>query len=88
MWRKSYLANFRQRSAEKKRKALQERRVERERHIEESISLWEKEVVPDWKVVYRNPALRKLWWKGIPSTLRASMWERAVGNPLALSKGR
>ncbi|KAG6841774.1 hypothetical protein C0991_007103 [Blastosporella zonata] len=72
--------------AEKKRKALQERRLAREKSIEESIHIWEKEIVPDWRVVHRNPALRKLWWKGIPTKLRAFMWERAVGNSLSLSK--
>lgn len=73
--------------AEKRRKALQERRLAREKKIDESLHLWEKEIVPDWRVVHKNPKLRKLWWKGIPTKLRASMWERAVGNPLALSKG-
>ncbi|KAG6817950.1 hypothetical protein H0H87_012418 [Tephrocybe sp. NHM501043] len=73
-------------AAEKKRRALQERRIAREKSIEESIHIWEKEIVPDWRVVHKNPALRKLWWKGIPSKLRASMWERAVGNGLTLSK--
>ena len=37
--------------------------------------------------MHKNPALRKLWWGGIPTKLRACMWERAVGNALALSKG-
>ncbi|KAJ3892867.1 rab-GTPase-TBC domain-containing protein [Lentinula edodes] len=73
-------------AAEKRRKALQERRLAREKKIDESLHLWEKEIVPDWRVVHKNTKLRKLWWKGIPTKLRASMWERAVGNPLALSK--
>ncbi|TFK77391.1 RabGAP/TBC [Pluteus cervinus] len=73
-------------AAEKRRKALQERRLAREAQIEASLHTWEKEIVPDWRVVYKNPSLRKLWWKGIPTKLRASMWEKAVGNALALSK--
>ena len=40
-----------------------------------------------WTVVQRNPALRKLWWAGIPTKLRATMWQNAVGNTLVLSKG-
>ena len=75
-------------SAEKKRKALRERRLAREKKIEESLHIWEKEIIPDWRVVNTKVALRKLWWNGIPSKLRAPMWERAVGNALALSKGR
>ncbi|PBL00599.1 RabGAP/TBC [Armillaria gallica] len=73
-------------AAEKRRKALEERRNVRERKIDESIHLWERDIIPDWRVVNKNPALRRMWWRGIPSKLRASMWERAVGNPLALNK--
>ncbi|KAL1670720.1 rab-GTPase-TBC domain-containing protein [Schizophyllum commune] len=72
-------------AAEKRRKALQERRLARERAIEDSLHRWEKEILPDWRVVHRDPALRKLWWKGIPTKLRARMWQAAVGNALALS---
>ncbi|THV07504.1 RabGAP/TBC [Dendrothele bispora CBS 962.96] len=73
-------------AAEKRRKALHERRLAREKKIEDSLSLWEKEILPDWRIVYKNPKYRKIWWRGIPTKLRATMWERAVGNPLALSK--
>ncbi|KAJ6604796.1 rab-GTPase-TBC domain-containing protein [Mycena vulgaris] len=73
-------------TAEKRRKAFQDRRLAREKKIEDSLHMWEKEIVPDWKVVHKNPALRKLWWEGIPTKLRASMWANAVGNALALSK--
>ncbi|KAJ7235867.1 rab-GTPase-TBC domain-containing protein [Mycena haematopus] len=73
-------------TAAKQRKAFQERRIAREKKIEDSLHIWEKEIVPDWKVVHKNAALRKLWWEGIPTKLRASMWANAVGNALALSK--
>ena len=59
----------------------------RERRIEESIGIWEREIVPDWTVVHRNSQLRRLWWQGIPTKLRAPMWQAAIGNPLALSRG-
>ncbi|PPQ99548.1 hypothetical protein CVT24_005336 [Panaeolus cyanescens] len=73
-------------AAEKRRKAFQERRVAREKAIEDSLHVWEKEIVPDWRVVHKNPAMRRLWWQGIPTKLRATLWEKAVGNGLALSK--
>ena len=72
---------------EKRRKALQERRLARELQVEQSIHVWEKEIIPDWRVVHRDPGLRKIWWNGIPTKLRASMWEHAAGNALTLSKG-
>ena len=73
--------------AEKRRQALQERRLAREKIIGDSLPVWEKEILPNWRVVFKNPELRKLWWRGIPSKLRAPLWESAVGNGLALSKG-
>lgn len=72
---------------EKRQKAVQERRLARELQIEQSIHIWEKEILPDWRVVHRDLGLRRLWWNGIPTKLRASMWERAAGNALTLSKG-
>jgi TBC1 domain family member 14 len=75
------------REAENRRKALQERRLSREKVINDSLNTWEKEILPNWRVVYRNPELRKLWWRGIPAKLRAPLWENVVGNELALSKG-
>lgn len=49
--------------------------------------IWEKQILPDWRVVHKNPELRKLWWQGVPTSMRGKMWENAVGNPLSLSKG-
>ncbi|OSX66936.1 hypothetical protein POSPLADRAFT_1127489 [Postia placenta MAD-698-R-SB12] len=72
---------------EKRRKALQERRYARERKIEESIGIWERDIVPDWTVVQRNPAMRKLWWGGIPTKLRATMWQNAAGRAGAYKNG-
>jgi hypothetical protein len=75
------------RIAEKRRKALQERRVAREKAIDETLNIWERDILPDWRVVNKNASLRKLWWKGVPEKLRAQLWQQAVGNGLALSKG-
>ena len=75
-------------SAEKqKRKIAEERRLEREKRAEEAAHIWEQQILPDWKIVHRSPELRKLWWQGIPTSMRGKMWENAVGNPLSLSKG-
>ena len=45
-------------------------------------------MIPDWKNAVRDPKLRRLWWNGIPPKLRGVVWEKAVGNGLALSKGK
>ena len=75
-------------SAEKqKRKAAEERQLAREKRAEEVMHIWEKQILPDWKVVHRNLELRKLWWQGVPTSIRGRIWENVVGNPLSLSKG-
>ena len=75
-------------SAEKqKRKVAEERQLAREKRTEEVMHIWEKQILPDWRVVHKNPELRKLWWQGVPTSIRGKMWESAVGNPLALSRG-
>jgi hypothetical protein len=72
---------------EKRRKAAEDRRVAREKAVEENMGLWQQEIVPDWRVVTKNPRLRRMWWAGVPTALRTTVWERVVGNPLTLKKG-
>jgi hypothetical protein len=63
------------------------RKEARAQAVEASIPAWEREIVPDWRNVFRQPKLRQMWWKGIPTKLRGQFWEKAVGNPLQLGKG-
>ena len=72
---------------EKKKKMRLERRLAREKSVEESIPLWEKQILSDWKNASRSPGFKRLWWNGIPAKLRGVIWEKVVGNGLALSKG-
>ncbi|KAG8766333.1 hypothetical protein FRC15_006464 [Serendipita sp. 397] len=75
------------RQAEEKRKEdITKRRQARERAIEESVAKWEADIVPDCRKVLRDPELRRIWWRGIPTKLRGHLWEKAVGNPLQMSK--
>lgn len=73
---------------QKRQHALHERRLAREAEIEASSEIWSKQILPNWSLTLQNPTLRKLWWKGIPPKLRGPLWENAIGNALALSKGR
>ncbi len=78
----------RSREAEDRRRQVQqERRASKDAVVEDVIGIWEREVVPDWRAAVRNPELRKLWWKGIPTKLRGRLWNQVIGNGLALSKG-
>ncbi|KAG8693687.1 hypothetical protein FRC08_008966, partial [Ceratobasidium sp. 394] len=71
---------------QRKKQEIEERRLARERAVEDSIYIWRKEIVPNWREAVRKPHLRALWWKGIPTKLRSEMWVAAIGNGLAISK--
>ncbi|KAG8930374.1 hypothetical protein FRC02_004291 [Tulasnella sp. 418] len=80
MMEKSRLAD------EQRKKEQQNRRLAREMAVDASLHIWEREVLPDWKAAIRNPKLRKLWWKGIPTKIRGQVWGLTLGNELSLSK--
>lgn len=44
-------------------------------------------MLPNWDQVIREPRTRELWWRGVAPGSRAKVWERAVGNDLALTDG-
>ncbi|CAE6526414.1 unnamed protein product [Rhizoctonia solani] len=75
------------RAAERQKKQdLEQRRLARERAVEDSLHVWQREVVPNWKDAIRKPHIRQMWCQGIPTRLRGEMWIKAVGNGLAISK--
>lgn len=69
-----------------------EKKLEREGRVEDAMSVWEREIMPDWRRVLRpgkdSERLRKMWWGGVPGKLRGRVWAAAIGNGLALSKGK
>lgn len=75
--------------AEKRKKQeIEEKRLARERAVEDSIHIWRREVLPNWREAVRRPEIRAMWWKGIPTKLRGQLWIAAIGNGLAISKGQ
>jgi hypothetical protein len=49
-------------------------------------NIWDEYVCPNWEHALSEPRIRELWWRGIPPRNRGSIWERAIGNELALSE--
>jgi hypothetical protein len=43
-------------------------------------------VLPDWDHAVSEPRTRELWWRGISPRCRGAVWQRAIGNELALSE--
>ncbi|CCA67166.1 hypothetical protein PIIN_00998 [Serendipita indica DSM 11827] len=71
---------------EKRKQELARKRQARERMIEESMPIWQNEIMPNFRKVRRDLNLRRIWWRGIPPKLRGDLWEKAIGNPLQMSK--
>lgn len=50
------------------------------------LRIWEEHVLPNWEQVIREPRTRELWWRGVAPKSRAKVWEKAIGNELALTE--
>jgi hypothetical protein len=48
-------------------------------------NIWDEYVCPHWDQALREPRIRELWWRGIPPRNRGEIWNRAIGNELALT---
>ncbi|WFC99542.1 hypothetical protein MYAM1_002287 [Malassezia yamatoensis] len=85
-----HLADFTammQQSKEKERIQNQKqeaKRLQKEQLAIETRQVWNEEILPCWTRAKHEPKYRNLWWQGIPQTLRARLWPRAVGNNLML----
>ncbi|OLL26840.1 TBC domain-containing protein [Neolecta irregularis DAH-3] len=72
------------RAGEKKEREIIER-IERERSLAETAKVWEKTLIPNWDTAIDDEGVRELWWSGLPPIVRGQVWEKAIGNALALS---
>lgn len=50
------------------------------------LRIWEEHVLPNWNQATREPRTRELWWRGIAPRSRAKVWQKAIGNNLALTE--
>ncbi|KAL2860671.1 putative TBC domain protein [Aspergillus lucknowensis] len=74
------------RQADKRRAAkAASAKCERDNTRETLQQIWDDYVYPNWSQAVGETRTRELWWRGIPSRIRGSTWERAIGNELALS---
>ncbi|KAJ9366189.1 hypothetical protein DTO282E5_9128 [Paecilomyces variotii] len=48
--------------------------------------IWDDYVCPDWDRVVSEHRTRELWWRGVTPRSRGAVWQRAIGNELALTE--
>ena len=83
------MASAREHEAQRRR-AAEVRRLEREKKLAAYLPKWETLLQGGGQVisqVQEDPALRQIWFEGVPGHLRNKAWSAAIGNPLAMSKG-
>ena len=54
----------------------------RESFQESASRVWADEVLPSWDVERTAKRTLMLWWEGLPSSMRADLWRRAIGDTL------
>eukprot|EP00727_Mastigamoeba_balamuthi_P008251 m51a1_g4048 hypothetical protein (348) ;mRNA; f:692592-694094 len=64
--------------------ALQEARSRREKHMEESLPQW-KEIVANWDKHKDKDRTKKLWWMGLPPSMRGTLWTLVLPNELNIT---
>ncbi|KAL8928212.1 MAG: hypothetical protein Q9208_001922 [Pyrenodesmia sp. 3 TL-2023] len=50
------------------------------------LRIWEEHVLPNWDQATREPRTRELWWRGVAPRSRGKVWQKAIGNELALTE--
>lgn len=70
-------------------KKVEKEREELERREKLKVDIhrvWEKHIIPDWDKMIGRPETRELWWRGVAPMCRAVVWEKALGNHLAVTE--
>ena len=49
------------------------------------LRIWEEHVLPNWDQAIREPRTRELWWRGVAPKSRTEVWQKAIGNDLAIT---
>eukprot|EP00727_Mastigamoeba_balamuthi_P013489 m51a1_g8763 putative tbc1 domain family member 12 isoform x2 (373) ;mRNA; f:139554-141268 len=56
----------------------------KEERISAALPVW-KEILADFARLKESPKTARLWWAGVPSSVRPRLWKLAVPNPLNIS---
>lgn len=73
--------------AEKKRvENLKMQKWQKDNTRENLNKLWEESIWPNWDRMTSDRSTRELWWRGVSPKVRGQVWQRAIGNQLALTE--
>ena len=74
--------------------SMDELRAQREERLRESLPFWRESLtngVLDGAIEHKHgrkyDKLRRLWWHGVPPSMRSAVWSRAMPNHLSITEG-
>ncbi|KAM9968471.1 hypothetical protein ACTFIW_002909 [Dictyostelium discoideum] len=70
---------------EKEQKKKDKNRKERERRMEESLKIWNEDMIPNWDKRKGTKKCREMVLQGIPSLVRSKVWPLLIGNDLNIT---
>lgn len=56
------------------------------RQLEETTHLWHSRILPTFSHTRTLASTRELWWRGIPRSIRGTVWTKAIGNAMLASE--
>ena len=73
--------------ADERREAARRVKIESKDHaVDNSMQIWEHDILARWDEARRERRTREMWWKGIAPRSRGPVWMRAIGNDLGLTE--
>ncbi|KAG5934894.1 hypothetical protein E4U53_000585 [Claviceps sorghi] len=70
---------------ERREAARRSRAVSKDNTADSLMHIWENDIIPRWNDAIRERRTRDMWWHGVASRSRGTVWTRAIGNELGLT---
>lgn len=74
-----------QRADERREAARRAKTTNRDSNADSLMQIWENDIIPRWNDAIRERRTRDMWWRGVASRSRGTVWAKAIGNELGLT---
>ncbi|KAG6008098.1 hypothetical protein E4U21_004980 [Claviceps maximensis] len=71
---------------ERREAARRSNAVSKDNTADSLMHIWENDIIPRWNDAIRERRTRDMWWRGVASRSRGTVWTRAIGNELGLTE--
>lgn len=70
---------------EKERKLRRYQQLKEEERLAEDSHIWYIQILPKFETLKDTKKVRKLWWRGLPPSIRGKVWKLAISNHLNIT---